>query len=117
MGAIVPLACYSRIDYERRVRLLRGQVVIRETGARLSPTIWTPAPGQRQVSTHRGVVLAMGPPARDKHGNEIEPGFRVGEEVQYHWEHNEDTFTRIWPEDGLPACWVRQFAVDGVWES
>lgn len=96
------------------ISLLRGRVVIRETEARPS-IIWRPAPGQRQISTHRGTVLAIGAPAIDKHGNEIPHGFEVGDEVQFHWEMSEEAHTRVWPGDGKPACWVRQFAVDGVW--
>ena len=97
------------------IRPLRGQVVVRENEATRTGLLWHPAPGQRQVKTHRGVVLAMGPPARDKWGNEIAPGFKVGDEVSFHWEMNEEAHTREWPDDGKPACWVRQYAIDGVW--
>jgi co-chaperonin GroES (HSP10) len=98
-----------------KIRPLRGQVVIREVERR-SSVIWTPAPGQRDVRTHRGIVIAMGPPARDKWGNEIAHGFKGGDEVSFQWEMNEEAHRREWPEDGKPACWVRQYAVDGVWE-
>jgi hypothetical protein len=96
------------------IRLLRGQVVIRETSR--PSIIWHPDPKQRQVHTHRGTVLGIGPPALH-HGHEVIPEFRVGDDVSYHFSrHNQDAFTLPWPEDGKPATWVPQGDVDGVWE-
>ena len=96
-----------------KIRPLRGQVVIRET--RPATYLWTPDPAQRQVHTHQGVVLALGPPARTPTGAEVEHGFAVGDLVQYHFTYLEKLALNAW-EDGLPAHWVPQENVDGVWE-
>jgi hypothetical protein len=101
---------------------MRGQVVVRETGKASSSIIWTPDGRQRDVKTHRGVVLAVGPaPVENRrgvpgYGVEQPTGLRPGDVVQYHWEHNEDAFTMPWPLDGLPASWLPQRCVDMVVE-
>lgn len=96
------------------IRPLRGQVVIREI-KEASGMLWTPEPDPRSVKTHRGVVLAMGAPARTSKGVEVPHGFQVGDVVQYHWVHRERDYTRPWT-DGEPACWIPQECVDGVIE-
>jgi hypothetical protein len=97
------------------VRLLRGQVVVREEALRPS-VIWSPDPKQRGQTTHRGRVIGMGPPAVLR-GIEQPQDFAVGDLVQYHFSgHNQDAFTRTWPDDGLPATWVPQQDVDAVLE-
>jgi hypothetical protein len=99
-----------------RVRLLRGRVVVRELGelAR-SATIWTPTPNQRHIRMHIGRVLCVGAGA-EIGGVEQPLGFRVGDVVGFHWEHNEEAFTVLWPEDGKPACWVPHRCIDYVCE-
>ena len=97
-----------------KIRPLRGQVVIRETKATTGP-LWTPDPNPREVHTHTGRVLAMGPPARTPTGAEVAPGFQPGDLVQYHFTHNQENATNTW-EDGALAHWIPQENVDGVWE-
>lgn len=100
-----------------KIRLLPGQVVIREERREPSERLWTPTPGARETRTHTGRVLALGPPARlNGSGVEVPHGFVVGDLVQYHFTSHQDAATRTWPPDGKPATWVQQENVDGVWE-
>ena len=96
------------------IRPLRGRVVVREV-PRVTGPLWTPDPRPRDVTTHTGRVLALGPPARTAGGAEVPHGYRVGNTVQYHFTHLEKMATVTW-EDGLPATWIPQENVDGVWE-
>jgi len=109
-----------------RIRLLRGQVVIREdlqASTRHYRNIVVPGvldaekynPDARQESRtwHRGIVLAMGAPMLTPTGAEVEPGFAVGDDVVFHWEHLERGWTRPWT-DGELAAWVPQYCVDAV---
>jgi hypothetical protein len=99
-----------------KVRLLPGQVVVREVLPEASASLWTPQPGPREVRTHVGRVLALGPPARlNGSGPEVPHGFEVGDLVQYHLTHLEKVATNPWPPDGEMAVWVQQENVDGVW--
>jgi co-chaperonin GroES (HSP10) len=109
-----------------RVRLLRGQVVIRENlrGAAdhlkhiIVPDVFTthnPDAVQEARTWHRGRVLAMGAPMLTPTGAEVPHGFEVGDEVIFHWAHHEKSWTREWV-DGEPAAWVPQWAVDAVVE-
>jgi hypothetical protein len=96
-----------------RVRLMRGQVVVRELDAPASARLWTPAPGARQTTTHRGIVLGIGPhPAPG-----ASHGFEVGDVVQYHFGAvgTAKARTRSWT-DGEPATWLTWEEVDAVWE-
>lgn len=112
---LAALAGMQRQTVPARIRPMRGQVVVRELGADVrSAVLWTPEPGQRDIKTHRGIVLALGPPGL-LHGHEVPFGFAVGDVVGYHWEHNEDAFTLRW-SDGLAACWLPQRCVDWVCE-
>jgi co-chaperonin GroES (HSP10) len=97
------------------IRLMRGQVVVRETTPKPSDTIWTPDPTARQVKTHRGIVLGVGPPALEFNAVEVPHGFNVGDEVIYHFQHHQDAHTRPWT-DGRDATWLPQYCVDGVIE-
>ncbi len=101
------------------IRVMRGQVVIREdldAAHRQFSHIVTlrsrdgddAKAEQRARTSHRGVVLAMGPPARTKKDVEVDPGFKVGDEVYFVWSHLEKAWTRPWPDDGLDAAWVPQ---------
>jgi hypothetical protein len=103
-----------------RVRLLRGQVVIRELDPS-SDVLWLPTedPKSRTVKTHRGVVLGMGEPSRlfdGAYAPKVPWGFEVGDVVQYHFTHNLEAHTRPWPPDGRDATWISQSMVDGVIE-
>ena len=104
-----------------RTRVMRGQCVVREIGDEMGG-LWTPRANERQVKTHRGIVLAIGQPAlqgfwvRGRFVQQPVPwGFHVGDIVQYHFVHNKEGFTMRWPEDGELATWIPQACVDGVW--
>jgi hypothetical protein len=99
---------------------MRGQVVVREVEAPPSRHLWMPAPGQRDQHTHRGLVLALGPPSRltdHPDSPEVPWGFEPGDFVQYHFglRGTQEARTRAWT-DGKPATWLGQVEVDGVWE-
>jgi hypothetical protein len=102
------------------VKVMRGQVVVREITE--AHSLWMPDEAPRQVKTHRGVVLALGEPARTpvtwdgKGGHEVPFGFAVGDVVQYHFEHHQEAWTMTWPADGKPATWLAQHNVDAVLE-
>lgn len=98
-----------------KVRLMRGQIVVREVNPTGSATLWTPDPRARDVKTHTGKVIAVGPPALTRRGAEVPLGIVAGDTIQFHYVHHQEAHTRVWPEDGLPAVWVPQAAVDGVW--
>ena len=94
-------------------RPMRGQVVVREVYEHHS--IWTPTPSNpRDVTSHRGIVLALGPPSIVG-GVEIPHGFKVGDTVLYHWEHNEKGSTAAWG-DVPDAKWLMQREIDAVVE-
>jgi hypothetical protein len=110
---------YARAGEEMKIRLMRGQVVVREVTRARSSLLWTPDPTARQQKTHTGVVLGLGPPARlTDHPNspEVFHGFQVGDIVQYHFTSHQEAATREWT-DGKPATWIPQMNVDCVWES
>ena len=94
------------------IRLMRGQVAVRETPPEPSSILWTPTPNPREVTTHRGVVLALGAPSLIN-GREVAWGFDVGGVVQFHFEHNEKAHTLPWI-DGGDAVWLPQRCVDAV---
>ncbi len=99
-----------------KIRLMPGQVVIREETPEASAVLWTPTPGARETHTHTGRVLAHGPPARvNGTGAEVPHGFTVGDLVQYHFTSHEGVATNVWPLDGKVAVWLPQENVDGVW--
>lgn len=103
-----------------KIRLMRGQVVVREDTPAPSAALWTPELGPRQVKTHRGVVLGLGPPARlTEHPSspEVPHGFEVGDLVQFHFGAvgTQEARTRAWV-DGKPATWLTQAEIDAVWE-
>lgn len=105
-------------------RLLRGRVVVRELEVPASRSLWTPDRAPREIHTHRGIVLAMGPPAKMplvysegewRGGHEVPHGFRVGDTVQYHFEHHQEAWTMTWI-DGKPCTYLAQHNVDAVIE-
>jgi len=105
----------DEMEPRMNVRLMRGQCVVREAGEARSSVLWTPDESQREVQTHRGVVLGLGPPA-EMDGVPQPWGVEVGDVVQYHYIHNRAAHTRPWPPDGLRATWVPQSCVDAVIE-
>ena len=99
-----------------RIRLMRGQAVIREVD-RGSDVLWTPEEkNQRSVKTHTGRLLALGPPPLTKRGAEVPIDVRVGDLVQFHYVHHREAHTRAWPEDGKLAVCIPQIALDAVWD-
>ncbi len=90
---------------------MRGRVyveILRET----SKWIILPDAAPRTEKIHRGKVLAMGPPARDKWGREVPPEFKPGDEVLYVYALATEKARRF----GEIAC-VAQEEVTGVIES
>ncbi len=96
------------------IRPMRGQVVIEEIPQAPSATLWTPTPGARQVKTHTGRVLALGPPARTPTGAEVPHGFEVGDVVLYRFTFLEKLAENSW--QGRKAHWIPQQDVTAVWE-
>ena len=111
------------------VRLMRGQVVVRELPQEHSKVLWTPEDGPRKVRTHKGRVLEMGPPMLRcvvnktggctldgcTHDVEVPHHFKKGDVVVYHFTHHQDAHTRNWVDDE-PASWVPQYNIDAVIE-
>lgn len=96
------------------IRPMRGQVVVREEPPAPSATLWTPDPTPRQVRTHTGRVLALGPPARTAGGVEVPHEYKVGDLVEFFFTHLEVMATNEW--EGQKATWVPQSNISGVWE-
>jgi hypothetical protein len=109
-------------------RPTRGWVVVREEKRR-SSIIVDPGFGEdvaRQTKTHRGRVLAIGPPAL-LHGFETVDGvkaprdwevphlFEVGDIVQFHFEGTEKGRTTVW-SDGESCLCMAQREIDAVIE-
>jgi co-chaperonin GroES (HSP10) len=94
--------------------LLRGRVVVREQ-KKPSSLIEIVDNDPAATVTHRGVVLALGPPVRTpKGGAEIPHGFKVGDVVQFHFEATEKGRMTEW--DGAPAVVLAQREIDAVIE-
>ena len=70
------------------MRPLRGRLVVREH-KEVSGMILMPGGDPRLTTTHRGTVVAAGPPVRRDDGVEIPLGFGVGDVVQFHFSANE----------------------------
>jgi len=95
---------------------LRGRIIIRPTGDSggyadqfrkaglvMPDTLqFDPRKERNQNSLGRGVVVAMGPPARDKWGAERDPDFRVGDEVLHVGQHVSRLYT--WNGEQVRAC-------------
>lgn len=108
------------------MRLLRGRVVVREDlkadTAQYKHIVVPDVSTQhdkdaiaRARTWHRGKVLQVGPPALTVDGVEVPQEFKEGDDVIFHFEHHEKSWTRPW-SDGEPAIWVPQQAVDAVIE-
>ncbi len=104
------------------LQCLRGRVVIRpeKPGAHslvIDPYVHLGDGEYREYSerTHRGTVVALGPPVLTSQGHEIAHGFKVGDVVQFHYEATEAGSRLRWP-DG-ETCVVRaQREIDAVIE-
>ena len=111
------------------LRPLRGRIAIRPLVPMRTGLIWHPdqrpdtergedkSRGIRARSSHRGRVLAVGPPALRYGKVEVARGFEVGDEVVYVFASGgiEKTRTLEW-EDGQPCVWVTQEEVIAVAE-
>ena len=96
-----------------KIRLLRGQVVVRELRPKHSSIIHMLDDNPRSVKTHRGVVLQKGPPAEIAPGVPVPHLFEEGDEVVFHFEDHEGKRTRPWT-DGENAVWLMQKEIDAV---
>lgn len=110
------------------MQLLRGRVAIRPLEPRYHGVLVLPdtaydteratqkSRGLRAQSSHRGRVLALGPPARTAKGDAPVPhGFVVGDEVVfvYALSGTEQSRTSTWT-DGEPVVWIAQEEVIAV---
>lgn len=98
------------------IRPLRGRIIIRPTGdsggyedqfrraGLVMPDTakFDPRTQKNQNSLGRGIVVAMGPPARDKWGREVVPGFREGDEVLHIGQHVSREV--MWEGEPCRAC-------------
>ena len=106
-----------------KLRLLRGRVVIREDRQH-SSIIHVVDNDPRATVTHRGEVLAVGPPVETEHYDpktqrstfhEVPLHYAVGDTVQYHFEATEAGRTMTWGEwEGVLVMAQRE--IDGVVE-
>ena len=92
------------------MRLLPGRCAVRET-LNTSSWLYMPDGKPREVKTHRGIVLGLGPSTSDAGW-----GCEVGDVVQYHFEHHQEASTLVWPDDGKPCTYLPQRCVDAVIE-
>lgn len=101
----------------QKIRLLRGQVVIREDvhadTSHFKSIVVPYMTNGRDKPWHRGRVLQVGPPALTSKGAEVPYEFGVGDEVIYHFNHHQKAWTRPWV-DGKDATWIPQQLVSGV---
>lgn len=109
-----------------RLTPLRGRVVLRELTPKMHGMLHLPdttcdtirgdqkGRGMLARSSHRGIVLAKGPPAL-KYGHEVPHLFEVGDEVVYVYgaARVEEGRRSIWT-DGEPCVWVTQEEVQAV---
>ena len=106
---------------------LRGRVAIRELLSKQEGRIILPDDyhdrHERDRTSHRGIVLGLGPPARTRAGVEVPPEFLVGDTVLFVFDADNGVqgggFTEkaragVWPVDGGPCTWVMQEEVIAV---
>ena len=107
-----------------KLRLLRGRILIRED-RRHSSIIIAPTGDPRATVTHRGEVLAVGPPVETQHYDpatrrstfhEVPLHYKVGDFVQFHFEATEKGRTMTWGEWEGVLC-MAQREIDAVLES
>lgn len=101
---------------------LRGRVAIRElhyTPSRIVQPDGYAKTHERDRTSHRGLVLAMGPPAQTRKGVDVVPDFQPGDVVLFVFDApnadlvqgggaTEQARTGIWPADGGPCVWICQ---------
>lgn len=83
---------------------------------------------ERDRTSHRGRIVAMGPPAETRKGAVIVPDFAVGDEVQFvfdqlsdhyggHGSWKEEAREGVWPPGGTEKIyWIAQAEVIAVYE-
>jgi len=105
---------------------LRGRVVLRPIEPKMHGMLHLPdttydtrrgddkSRGMLARSSHRGIVLAKGPPAL-KYGHEVPHLFEVGDEVVFVFGSQgvEEGRRKTWT-DGEPCVWVTQEEVQAV---
>jgi co-chaperonin GroES (HSP10) len=100
-------------DGMMNIQLLRGRVFVRPTGDNSGvheglKRIGLVMPANYEMERTqkgqclRGIVVAMGPPAFDKRGNEVDPGFKVGDEIFHLGQHKSREVE--WNGEKLRAC-------------
>jgi hypothetical protein len=125
-------AHYARVERAPTYILLQGRVAVVEIFDR-SPLIHRVdgynKSHERDRTSHRGRVVAMGPPAETKRGVPIAPTFTVGDEVLFvfdklsdrdggHGSWTEDARRGQWPPTGEDVVWIAQEEVIGVfWDA
>lgn len=100
----------------RRIRPMRGQVIVREIKDEYATIrgVWRPPSNPRDIKIHRGRVLAMGAPMRTTSGAEVPYEFAVGDVVLFSFVSNEaKVATNVW-EDGEKAVWLPQWVISAV---
>jgi co-chaperonin GroES (HSP10) len=97
------------------IRPLRGRCVIREDKCRSSIIIDPGIADERAISTHRGVVLAIGEPAYADPGVEVPWLFGVGDTVQFHFSMMTEKGRTVQWGDSL-AVVMAQDEIDAVIE-
>lgn len=103
-------------------RLLPGRVAVRELLPPQLGSIWVPdgyhqAKANEEARTsHRALVLGIGPPARTAKGVDLAPEFRVGDVVIFVFalQGCEKYRAGIWPLTGEPCTYVAQEEVIAV---
>ena len=93
---------------------LRGRVVIREDKSH-SSIIEVVGVDPRSITTHRGMVIAVGAPVLTDSDAEIPLHFGPGDIVQFHFEATEKGRTTVW--EGEPGILIMaQREIDAVIE-
>lgn len=110
------------------VTLLRGRVAVQELVERRYGSLYLPDTshdtirsedrqmGKLAMSSHRGIVLAAGPPALMPWGSELPLGFKAGDEVVYVYAAGGTEESRRSQYEGEPCIMVAQEEVLGVVE-
>jgi co-chaperonin GroES (HSP10) len=114
-----------------KFRPLTGRVCVREIkpkesdGGIIIPDVYYDN-HHREMTGHRGLVLAMGAAASTKSGARVYPGFQVGDVVHFVFASmnaagtggaTEKGRTSVWPPDGLPCVWLAQEEIIAVEET
>lgn len=107
---------------------LQGRICVREfkpdvsDGGIIIPLDYYRA-HERETTSHRGTVLAMGRPACTPSGVPVVPEFQVGDTVHFVFSAGngvegggatEKSRSSFWIEDGLPCVWLVQEEIIAV---